>query len=70
MESSSVQRDFKAKFLHLGLLSKGVLTFRSRSAMSNPNGLLSQNVSHYLSQGRRVNDILTRAAHWMAYFDL
>jgi len=38
--------------------------------MSNPNGLLSQKLSHYLNQGRTLNDILMRAAHWMAYFDL
>jgi len=28
--------------------------------MSNPNGLLSQKLSHYLNQGRAVNDILMR----------
>jgi len=38
--------------------------------MSNPNGLLSQKVCHYLDQGRTFNDILLRAAHWMAYFNL
>jgi len=38
--------------------------------MSNPNGLLSQKVCHYLDQGRTLNDILLRAAHSMAYFDL
>jgi len=35
----------------------------SRPAMSNPNGLLSQKVCHYLNQGRTLNDILMRAAH-------
>jgi len=34
--------------------------------MSNPNALLSQKVSHYLNQGRTLNDILMRAAQWMA----
>jgi len=41
-----------------------------RPAMSNPTGLMGQNVCHYLNQGRTLNDILLRAAHWMAYFDL
>jgi len=30
-------------------------------AMSNPNGSLSQNLCHYLDQGRTLNDILLRA---------
>jgi len=38
--------------------------------MYNPNGLLSQRVCHYLNQGRTLNDMLMRAAHSMAYFDL
>jgi len=38
--------------------------------MSNPYGLLSQNVCHYSDQGRTLNDILLRDAHCMAYFDL
>jgi len=38
--------------------------------MSNPNGLLSQKLYHYLDQGRTLNDILFRAARGMAYFDL
>jgi len=38
--------------------------------MSNQNGLLSQNACHYLNQGRKLNNILMRAAYWMAYFDL
>jgi len=38
--------------------------------LSNPNGLLSQKLRHYLDQGRTLNDILWRAAHCMAYFDL
>jgi len=42
----------------------------SKPAMSNPNGLLSQKVCHYLGQGRTLNGILLRAAHRMAYFDL
>ena len=41
-----------------------------RPAMSNPNGLLSQNLCHYLNQGHTFNDIVMRPAHWMAYFDL
>jgi len=40
-----------------------------RAAVSNPNGLLSQNVCYYLSQGRTLKDI-SRAAHGMAYFVL
>jgi len=40
------------------------------SAMSNPNRLLSQNICHYLNQGRTLNDILMSAAHSMAYFHL
>jgi len=35
----------------------------TKAAMSNPNGLLSQNVCHYLEQGRTLNDILLNAAH-------
>jgi len=38
-----------------------VFTTQSRAAMSTPNGLLSQK-SHYLDQGRTLNDIF--------YFDL
>jgi len=38
--------------------------------MSNPNGLLSQKVCHYLNQDRILYGILMRVAHWMAYFDL
>ena len=37
--------------------------------MSNPDGLLSQNEHHYRDQGRTLNDILLRAAHWMAFLD-
>jgi len=32
--------------------------------------LLSQKLCHYLSLGLILNNILMRAAHWMAYFDL
>jgi len=38
--------------------------------MSNPNGLPSQKLCHYLDQGRTLNDILLRASPSMAYFDL
>ena len=38
--------------------------------VSNPNGLLNQKSCHYLSEGRTLNNILMRAAHWMPYFDL
>jgi len=41
-----------------------------KPAMSIPNGLLSQKLCHCLKQGRTLNNILMRAAHWMAYFDL
>ena len=41
------------------------------TAMSNPNGLRSQNVCHSLIQGRTLNEgYVNEAAHWMAYFDL
>jgi len=33
----------------------------TRPAMSNPNGLLSQKLCHYLKQGRTLNNILMRA---------
>ena len=46
------------------------LRWMLRSAMSDPNRLLSEKVCHYLDQGRTLKDILIRAAHWMAYFDL
>jgi len=42
----------------------------SKAVMSNPNGLLSQKLCRCLNQGRTLNDMLMRAAHWMAYFDL
>jgi len=45
------------------LLSPVVLIFYSRSAMSNPNGLLSQKVCHYIDQGRTLKDILLRTPH-------
>ena len=38
--------------------------------LSNPNGLLSQKLCHYLDQGRKLNDILLRAAHWLTHFDI
>jgi len=34
----------------------------STATMSNPNGLLSQKLYHYLNQGRTLNDISMRAA--------
>jgi len=43
---------------------------RSRPAMSNPNGILSQKLCPCLNQGRTMNDILMRTAYWMVYFDL
>jgi len=41
-----------------------------RPAMSNRNCLLSQKLCNYLNQGRKLNDILVRAAHGMTDFDL
>jgi len=41
-----------------------------KPAMSNPNGLLSKKLCHYLNQSRMMNGILVWAAYWMAYFDL
>jgi len=38
--------------------------------MSNPNGLLSQKLCHYLNQGRTLSDILMRNAHSVAFFNL
>jgi len=38
--------------------------------MSNQNGLLSKKLCHYLNQGSTLNDILMRAEHSVAYFDL
>jgi len=38
--------------------------------MSDPNGLLSQKLCHYLNQGRTLDDIFMRAAHLMAHFEL
>jgi len=35
----------------------------SEATMSNPNGLLSQKLCHYLDQGRTLNDMLLNAAH-------
>jgi len=44
-------------------------TRTTSAAMSNPNGLLSQKLCLCRNhQGRRLNDMLMRAAHWMAYF--
>jgi len=43
---------------------------QSRTAMSNPNCLLSQKLCHYLNQGHTLNDTLLRAAHSIAYCDL
>jgi len=34
-----------------------------RTAMSNPNGSLSQKLCHYLDQGRTLSDILMMATH-------
>jgi len=41
-----------------------LISTRSKAAMSNPNGLLSQKLCHCLNQGRTLKDILLRAAHW------
>jgi len=41
-----------------------------KPAMSNPNGLLSKKLCHYLNQSRMMSGIIVRAAYWMAYFDL
>jgi len=38
--------------------------------MSKTNVSLRQKVCHCLDQGRTLNDMLMKAAHWMAYFDL
>jgi len=38
--------------------------------MSKPKCLLSRKVCRHLDQGRTLKDVLRRAAHWMAYFDL
>ena len=46
------------------------VSLRSRPALSNPKCLLRQKLCHYLNQGRKLNDILMRAAHLMAYFYL
>jgi len=35
----------------------------SVTAMSNPNGLMSQKLCHYLKQDRTLSDILMRAEH-------
>jgi len=35
---------------------------KQQSAMSSPNGLLSQNICHYLDQVRTLNDMLLRSA--------
>jgi len=32
--------------------------------MSNPNGLLSQNLCHYLNQGRTLEGLLMRVTLW------
>ena len=41
-----------------------------RTAMSDRNCLLSQNLCNYLNQGRTLNDLLMKVAHWTIYFDL
>ena len=46
------------------------VSLRSRPALSNPKCLLRQKLCHYLNQGRKLNDILMRAANLMAYFYL
>ena len=63
------QNDFCNRFF---VVQYVVLCFRSciGATMSNPNGLLTQKLCHCLIQGRTLNDILMRAAHWMAYLDL
>jgi len=68
---------FVFKFYMISTCRHGLLCMLTRGknintigAMSNPNGLLSQKVCHRLNQGRTLNDILMRAAYWMAYFNL
>ena len=48
---------------HPDSLSYAYTEINPNTAMSNPNGLLSQKVWNYLHQGRTLNDIFLRAAH-------
>ena len=66
LSSYTVSKSFPLRYSHCFTNT----STHSRSAMSNPNGLLSQKLYHYLDQGRTLNDILFRAARGMAYFDL
>ena len=45
-------------------------SLESRPATSNRKCLPSQKSCHYLNQGRTLNNILMKAAHWITYFDL
>ena len=45
---------------------RSLLLRKSKTAMSNTNGLMRQKSCHCLDQGRTMNDILMRAAHWLA----
>ena len=70
-QGTSLQRIFSPHFqwTHLAQTCEaeatvpGLWAGGSSAAMSNPNGLLSQILCHYLNQGRTLNDILMRAAH-------
>jgi len=48
------------EFLHVAALAIFCKVDWSKSAMSNPNGLLRQKLCHYLNQGRKLNDMLMR----------
>jgi len=47
-----------------------IVVLHIKPAMSDPNGLLSQKLSHSPNQGRTLNDIIMRASHWIAHFCL
>ena len=53
-----------------GLSLRKTALYYTRPATSDSGGLLSQKSCHNLNQSRTLNNILMRAAHWMAYFDL
>jgi len=57
-------------FLHIAFSLIAMCFIYPNPCMSNPNGLLSQKLCHYLDQGRTLNDILLRVTHWMPYSDL
>jgi len=67
IETLSMRRAFPVRKSRSIFIWREIREFSS--AMSSPNGLLSQKLCHYLNRACTLNDILMSAVHWMTYLD-